>query len=104
MTLAGRPEQPTPADAEAACAAVRDMTAALVANFRDAVAGISPAEAELRPDPDAWSGREIVAHLIISEYFSHEDLARLATDSEPYPWSTGAQLRTAALAAKALPA
>lgn len=90
VTLASRPEEPAPADAAAARDFVRQETAARLAAFRETVAGITAGEADHRTDPDGWSVREVLAHLIISEYFSHEDLARLATDSDPYPWSMGA--------------
>jgi uncharacterized protein YndB with AHSA1/START domain len=87
VTLASRPEPATPADAEAARGFVRAEIAAVVGELRETMADITEAEAEVRPGPDGWSVREILAHLIISEYFSHEDLARMVTDCDPYPWA-----------------
>lgn len=50
------------------------------AEVRDALAGITDAELDRRPQPDAWTAREIAHHLADSETNSYLRLRRLIAE------------------------
>ncbi|MGZ4241467.1 MAG: DinB family protein [Actinomycetota bacterium] len=49
----------------------------------DALAGITDAELDARPDPDEWSAREIVHHLADSEMTSAIRVRKLLAEEDP---------------------
>ncbi len=54
------------------------------AEVDEALAGITDAELDRRPDePDGWTARQVVHHLADSEAMSYTRLRRLVADEEP---------------------
>ena len=64
-------------------AALIDRYEAGPAEVRDALAGITTAELDLRPAPGAWTAREVVHHLADSETTSCLRLRRMLAMEQP---------------------
>jgi uncharacterized protein YndB with AHSA1/START domain len=68
MTLSARPPQPpAPPTGAALAEAAQQSYAAMLADLRQRLEGVSEAEAERRPAPAEWSLKELVAHFIACE-------------------------------------
>lgn len=67
MTLSGRPIPEIPQQAEALADAVLERYAQIDADLSAFFDGVSEAQAGYKIAPDAWSAKEILAHLIHSE-------------------------------------
>ena len=67
MKLSGRPLPPMPDTVEELADAVRDRYAVIDSQLSELFDGVTEAQSARRVAPDAWSAREVLAHLIHSE-------------------------------------
>ena len=95
MTLSGRPIPEIPETVEALAAAVRDHYARMDADLRDVLEGVEEAQLDQKIAPDAWSAREVLAHLIQSERGWHNYISEMVTGHEPWydDWGGNLQAR-----------
>ena len=84
MTLSGRPMHPIPATVEELADAVRDRYAHIDSELSELFAGVTEAQSAQRIAPDAWSAREVLAHLIHSERGWQTWMADLVNDQEAW--------------------
>jgi uncharacterized protein YndB with AHSA1/START domain len=83
LTLSARPLADVPVTAAGLAESWRAVNAALNAELDAAVAGLSDEQAGRAPEPDAWSAKQIVAHLIGTERFLHFWISHLLQCTEP---------------------
>lgn len=82
MPLGGYPIPPVPADYEALANQVEQGLAELDKELTALFADISPAEADVRPEPKQWSINENLAHLILNERRAQEWVGTLFENPE----------------------
>jgi hypothetical protein len=87
VELSRQPTPPPdpPASARAMAEAARAAYAALDVDFDAVFAGVEEASATLRPAPDAWTAKQIVAHLIAVERDVQTWITALIEDSSLTP-------------------
>ncbi len=81
MTLSRRPLPPVPADGPALAEAVRALHQREMTGLEAILQGVSEAEAGRRPGPDAWSIKEVLAHVLSGERATLDTVAEMLTDS-----------------------
>jgi len=89
VTLGGRPEAAVPGGDVVTPGDLRHMIDTLVGELREALDGISDAEADFRPGPAEWSVREVLGHLLVSERHAQMAMMLRATDEPPVMWPGG---------------
>lgn len=101
MTLSGRPIPHIPETIEELAAAARTRYDDIGDDLADLFAGATEAQASQKSAPDAWSAREILAHLIHSERGWQSWMADLVSGHEPWydDWGGNLQARIEATVA-----
>lgn len=74
MELTRRPVPQIPWEPAGLAKAIRSKYNECLASLEEAFSGVSEAEADLRPSPDEWNAREVLAHLIQTERHWLENL------------------------------
>jgi len=82
MTLSGRPIPDVPDTAAALAEYVADLYRWVDGELAKALEGATDAELTVRPAPDEWSGREVLAHLLDGEGDGHAFIADLVLGAE----------------------
>lgn len=82
MTLSRRPLPALPATAAELAEQVRQNAARDGAELAKLFEGVSEAEAGKRPEPNEWSAKDVLTHLITSERGTTDFISEMATDSE----------------------
>jgi uncharacterized protein YndB with AHSA1/START domain len=100
LELSRRPLPEVPATAAELAETLRKTYEASTAALAPVLEGIGPSEADFRPNPDDWSPKEVMAHLIIGERDTHAYIAELVGGEErpPVDYTGNSQLRTRATA------
>jgi hypothetical protein len=83
MALSSQPFAEVPLDPVALAERIRAIDIEVVAELRTLFDGVSEAEADYSPGPEAWSAKETLAHLIVGETGGHISISNLINDSEP---------------------
>lgn len=82
MTLSGRPIPEIPPTAVALSRYVRELHGWVDGEVSGCFEGVSEEEASARPEPDEWSAREVLAHLLDGEGDGHAYIADLVLGAE----------------------
>jgi uncharacterized protein YndB with AHSA1/START domain len=82
MELSRRPLPEIPPTPSELAEAVRGRQAEVEAELDRLFEGVTEAAASHQPAPNEWSAKEILAHLIHSEYYWHHDIAQIVTSQE----------------------
>lgn len=95
MTLSGRPLHEIPETVEELADLVRDSYAHIDSQLTELFDGVTEAQASQRSAPDAWSAREVLAHLIHSERDWQSWMAELVNGQEAWydEWGSNLQAR-----------
>jgi uncharacterized protein YndB with AHSA1/START domain len=86
LTLGSFPVPVFPATAVELAEKLRGLFAAEMTGLRAQLAGLSEAEAAKRPVPDAWSVKEMVAHLVLTDRDYQGWVAEMLNDVEVEDW------------------
>jgi uncharacterized protein YndB with AHSA1/START domain len=81
MILSPPPIPEVPLDPVALAERARAIDAEIMNELRTLFEGVSEAEAEFSPNPEEWSAKEVMAHLIISEQQGQLGIAELICDA-----------------------
>jgi uncharacterized protein YndB with AHSA1/START domain len=84
MELSGRPLPEVPSTPEALSGALRAVYEETDAELEEFLQGVTEEEATYHPEPDAWSVKETLAHLIVGERWYTNWITTLISDSEPW--------------------
>lgn len=84
MTLSRRPLPALPATAAELAEQVRQAYARDDAEIAKLFEGVSEAEAGRRPEPNEWSAKEVLTHLITSERGTTDFISQIVTDTVPW--------------------
>lgn len=84
LELSGRPARAVPLDVEGLVALAQGVYAQNEIELPKLLADRSEEEATRRPQPDAWSAKEIVAHLLANEQYQQWWLVSLLAGAEPF--------------------
>lgn len=82
MELSGRPIPEIPLDPAELADQVAEQQAQLMQELNELFAGVSEDEAGFRPEPEGWSAKDTLAHLIEGEYGNLEAIQNLLLDIE----------------------
>ncbi len=99
LTLSQRPAGEVPPTPAGLAEALRKMYKKSDAAIAEYFQGASEEAASRKPAPDSWSANETLAHLILSERYSHEWIGSLVKGDEMNVYSGGLMARLEALAA-----
>lgn len=83
MALSSQPFAEVPLDPVALAEKIRAIDAEVMAELRALFDGVSEAEADYNPAPEAWSAKETLAHLIVGEMGGQVGITSLINDNEP---------------------
>ncbi|HEY46400.1 MAG: hypothetical protein AMJ88_14295 [Anaerolineae bacterium SM23_ 63] len=83
MALSSQPFAEVPLDPVALAERIRAIDAEVMAELRALFDGVSEAEADYNPAPEAWSAKETLAHLIVGEMGGQVGITSLINDNEP---------------------
>lgn len=83
MELSPPPVAEVPLDPVELAERIRAIDAEVTAELRTLFDGVSEAEADFNPGPEAWSVKETMAHLIVSEMGGQDWITSLMNDNEP---------------------
>lgn len=84
LELSGRPARAVPLDVEGLVTLAQGVYAQNEIELPKLLADRSEEEATRRPQPDAWSAKEIVAHLLATEQYQQWWLVSLLAGAEPF--------------------
>jgi hypothetical protein len=82
MALSSQPFAEVPLDPAELAARIRAINVEVMAELRELLDVVSEAEADFNPGPEAWSAKETLAHLIISEAGGQDYISSLINDNE----------------------
>jgi uncharacterized protein YndB with AHSA1/START domain len=83
MALSSQPFAEVPLDPVALAEKIRAIDAEVMAELRELFDGVSEAEAEFNPEPETWSAKETMAHLIVGDMGWQVYITSLINDNEP---------------------
>lgn len=81
MELSRRPIPEIPLDPAELADQVAEQQAQLMQELEQLFDGVSDEEASFRPEPEGWSAKDTLAHLIEAEYFNLEAIRNLMQDA-----------------------
>jgi uncharacterized protein YndB with AHSA1/START domain len=82
MELSRRPIEEFPLDPVAMAKRLREIDAEIINELSELLEGVSETEAEFNPSPEAWSVKETLAHLIVSEQLAQFGITELICDAQ----------------------
>ncbi len=83
MALSSQPFAEVPLDPAALAEKIRAIDSEVMTELRALFDGVSEAEADYNPAPEAWSAKETLAHLIVGEMGGQIGITSLINDNEP---------------------
>lgn len=86
LSLRQRPRPEISFDPQVVVARVREQQASLQAEYRTLLEGVSEDKAARRPQPDEWSVKETLAHLVLSERFAQSYFLALIAGTTHAQW------------------
>jgi uncharacterized protein YndB with AHSA1/START domain len=81
MALSSQPFADVPLDPVALAERIRAINDEVMSELRTLLDGVSEAEADYCPGPEAWSVKETLAHLIVGETGGHDYITSLINDN-----------------------
>lgn len=99
LTLSGRPRPAIPASASQLADAVRTINTHVNTELAELFEGVSEEAAGQRPEPNAWSAKEVVAHLIATEQASHLHATTATIGDTPNAWASNEHIWVRAITA-----
>jgi uncharacterized protein YndB with AHSA1/START domain len=82
LELSRRPIEEFPLDPVAMAKRRREIDEEIVHELNELLEGVTETEAEFNPSPEAWSVKEILAHLIVSEQLAQFGITELICDAQ----------------------
>ncbi len=83
MALSSQPFAEVPLDPVVLAERIRAIYADVMTELRELLDGVSEPEADFKTDPEAWSVKETLAHLIVGEMGGQDYISSLINDNEP---------------------
>jgi uncharacterized protein YndB with AHSA1/START domain len=82
LELSRRPIEEFPLDPVAMAKRRREIDAEIIHELNELLEGVTETEAEFNPSPEAWSVKETLAHLIVSEQLAQFGITELICDAQ----------------------
>jgi uncharacterized protein YndB with AHSA1/START domain len=82
MELSRRPIEEFPLDPAAMAKRFREIDEEIFKELSELLEGVSETEADFNPDPETWSVKETLAHLIVSEQLAQFGITELICDAQ----------------------